>query len=130
MIDVEKDGVEGAAGDVRIEAVAGRESEEVALDESTAGIGAELGAEGNESVAVPRNDLRQGLHHVEGAHAFIPEGGAGGVAEAQASDDDIELVSADSCEAVVGESDLDGREQARHEVAGSEDDFVDLEIVE
>ena len=93
VIDIEEDGVEGAGGFLRVEAGGGvgGEGEEVGEDEVAAGIGDEAGAEGDEAGLVPVDDGGHELDDVKGGDAGVIEDGGGGVAEAEATDDDAEV---------------------------------------
>ena len=90
MVDVDQDAVEHPPRPVGIEAVGrGGESEEVALDQPTAGIARDPGPEGQDALAVPVDHGGQRVDDDQARDLGVIEGGGGGVAETEAADHDV-----------------------------------------
>jgi hypothetical protein len=76
---------------------------------------------------VPRDDGTQRLDDRDGSDPLVLEGGDGGVAETEAADDDVEMLSADRREPEPGQLDLGNGEEARHEELLAELHLVDVD---
>lgn len=128
MIDIEKNGVELAAGLLRVETLLGRggEGKEIGFNQAAARIASEGGTKGDESATMPINDGGKGVDDEEFGDALVHEGGDGGVTEAEASDNDIEGIAFGGGEAEIGEGFFDLMKEAGHEEVFSEFDLEDF----
>jgi hypothetical protein len=75
---------------------------------------------------VPSDDSAERFDDVKGPDAWVLEHRAGGVAESEAADDDVERRSGGFGEGESGELDLGFGEEARHEVLVAERDLVEV----
>jgi hypothetical protein len=132
VIDIEEDGVELTTWLLRIEALFWRsgKGKEIGFDETAPWISGEDGSEGNETATMPVDDGGKGVDDKKIGDALVHEGGDGGVAEAEASDDDIEGIAFGGGEAEIGEGFFDFMKEARHEEVFSEFDLEDFEVIE
>jgi hypothetical protein len=128
VIDIEKNGVELATGLLRVETLLGRggEGKEIGFDQATPRIASEGGTEGDESATMPIDNGGKGVDDEEFGDALVHEGGDGGVAETEASDDDIEGITFGGGEAEIGEGFFDFMKEAGHEEVFSEFDLEDF----
>lgn len=108
------------------------ELEEVAMDVGATRVGIEIGGERGEFFLEPLNDRLEVIDDGEAAHEVMLKRGAGGVAETEASDDNIELGLGKGFrsggETKAGEGLLDLGEERGHEEGVAEDDLVDFFI--
>ena len=123
VVDVEEDevvaggGVGGGAADAL---------EEVVVDEGAAGFVDQSVGGGDEAVAVPGDDGFEVFDDVDAADAVVVEGGDGGVAEAEAADEDVAgLIVVEGLEWKLGEGGLALVDDAGHEELAVEGDLVD-----
>lgn len=128
MIDIEEDGVELAAGLLRVEALLGRggEGKEIGFDQAATRIASEGGTEGDESATMPIDDGGKGVDDKEFGDALVHEGGDSGVTKAEPSDNDIEGIAFGGGEAEIGEGFFDLMKEAGHEEVFSEFDLEDF----
>lgn len=123
VVDVEEDevvaaGVVGGVADAL---------EEVVVDEGAAGVVHQLVGGGDEAFAVPGNDGLEVLDDIDAADAVVAEGGDGGVAEAEAADEDVaELIIVEGLQGELGEGGFAVVDDAGHEELAVEGHLVDL----
>jgi hypothetical protein len=132
VVDIEEDGVELL--DIRIVAFAERESEKVAEDITTARVVVESLAEWDEFLFMPFDHGLEVIDDAERAHRILLQSGAGGVAQAEASNDDVELFAGEGFfsgrETEIGELLFHHGEEGGHEEGIAEDDLIDLLVLQ
>jgi len=131
MINVEEDGIEAASRFPRVESLTCSEREKVSLDEATARIVVYFLSEWHELLPVPADHIRQGLYHDKFRDSWILEGRLGSIPKTQSSygNREVFFFCRQESECEIRERDFHRRKEAGHEIALSEDDFVDLEVV-
>jgi hypothetical protein len=127
VVDVEQQRVPPVGRGVRRRPAGTDGGEEVGGDERAARVVHERAGQRQQAALVPRDDGRQCLDDVHGAHPLVLQRGGRRAPEPQAADDDVEPVARQRRQPQPGQLDLGHGEQARHQVLVAEQHLVHLD---